>query len=483
IADVGKRSDDFATALSVSDRGLAIRDAKDKKSLTKRAEALDIWNRLTDAEKVQTGRTKVWALHGDKSANYGSTYCFGCVIVVVSSGQKLIMAHLPEESGASHNFREDEAFVRNIWEPLHRILSENAKELGTSPRALIFGPTVVPGGDFSNKDKIEDLAGTIKTVSPNANVAYYVYNKEIGVNESILNVKGKVTASQAFTRSLISTMEHYTVDGLLGAAEEACRAGHLQEAQSLLDQWWSISGLKSVVFQAVPLPSSLDPHDARQSKLENVAEKGHSFLVSFLLKQGAEITNSVITAAGDGESTEVFQALLDHGWDINEQYWGTTSLSSILKSSKLTDWHLEHGADPNLHSGRGGTPLERAATGGSVHVVKSLVSHGARLEESDALIAAAASMNGSPEQIKIMSYLLDNGIDINRSERVREPDAATLLTGTALHQAVNRGIAERVRFLLQRGASRDIKGFRGLTALEAAEAKGLSEMAEILRNE
>jgi ankyrin repeat protein len=92
-------------------------------------------------------------------------------------------------------------------------------------------------------------------------------------------------------------------------------------------------------------------------------------------------------------------------------------------------------------------------------------------------------MNENPEPIRIMAYLLDSGIDINRLQRVDEPDAATPLTGTALHHAVNRRDAERVRFLLQRGANRDVKGFRGFTALEAAEAMGLNEMAEVLRNE
>ncbi|KAI9766044.1 MAG: hypothetical protein M1839_005035 [Geoglossum umbratile] len=277
-------------------------------------------------------------------------------------------------------------------------------------------------------------------------------------------------------------MELYTVDGLLGAAEEACRTGRFQEAQSLLDQWSASSPKAAAPWVILRLNSLDDPHTARQLRLENAAEGGYSFLVSFLLGQG-EITSSVVIAAGKSNSTEVFQVLLDHGWDINEQYWGTTSLSGVLKSDKLVDWHLEHGADPNLHTGRGGTPLERAAVEGSAHVVKSLVSHGARLEGSDVLIAAAASTNENPEPIKIMEYLLDSGVDINRLQRVHDPDAETLSTGTALHQAVGRDDAERVRFLLRKGANRDIKGFRGLTALEAAEAMGFSGVAEILRSE
>jgi hypothetical protein len=128
-------------------------------------------------------------------------------------------------------------------------------------------------------------------------------------------------------------MEHITIDGLLGAAEEACRAGRLREAQSLVDQW-SISSPKSAAFRAVPRSRLTDdppfplevPNADRQSRLENAAEEGYSFLVSFLLEQGAEIMHLVVKAACDSNSTEVFQAMLDHGWNINEQYWGSTSL-------------------------------------------------------------------------------------------------------------------------------------------------------------
>ncbi|OCK73027.1 ankyrin [Lepidopterella palustris CBS 459.81] len=278
-------------------------------------------------------------------------------------------------------------------------------------------------------------------------------------------------------------MEHNTIDGLLGAAEESCRRGRLREAQSFLDQW-SIRSPKRATFRATSLQSSLDNlNAARQSELEYAAEEGYSFLVSFLLEQGAEITNLVHTAACKSGSTEVFQEMLNYGWDINRQSRGSMSNSGILMSDKLTDWHLEHGADPNLHSGTRNTPLVLAAYWGSVHVVKSLVSYGAKLEGTEAVIAAAASMNENPEPIKIMAYLLDSGVDIDRLQCVDEAEATTFFTGTALHQAVEKQDVERVRFLLQRGANRNIKGFRGFTPIEAAEIMGLNEMTDILRVE
>jgi ankyrin repeat protein len=79
-------------------------------------------------------------------------------------------------------------------------------------------------------------------------------------------------------------------------------------------------------------------------------------------------------------------------------------------------------------------------------------------------------MSENPEPIKIMEYLLESRISIDHIQNVYDPAAATLSTGTALHQALERKDVERVQFLLQSGANRNIKGSRGLTALEGAEA-------------
>ena len=57
------------------------------------------------------------------------------------------------------------------------------------------------------------------------------------------------------------------------------------------------------------------------------ARHGHRAVFSHLLDQGLSIDNDLINSLKEGQSVEVFQALLDHGWDINSKVLGgTTSL-------------------------------------------------------------------------------------------------------------------------------------------------------------
>ena len=61
--------------------------------------------------------------------------------------------------------------------------------------------------------------------------------------------------------------------------------------------------------------------------LLEAARHGHSAVFSYLLDQGLTIDDDVMKSMQRGQSVEVFQALLDHGWDINSKILlGVTSL-------------------------------------------------------------------------------------------------------------------------------------------------------------
>ncbi|KAH0541716.1 hypothetical protein FGG08_003808 [Glutinoglossum americanum] len=152
VADVEKRNDD-RTALPVPEPGLAIRDAEDKKSLTKRVDQAAIWRSLKPDTLASTGHTKVWNLPVDDVRHYGSTFCYGCVVVVVASGQRLVIAHLAEVTGSKMNFENNEAFLDNIELPLEHTLYANKATLDPAPRVMVFGPSPSENGDFSNRGK------------------------------------------------------------------------------------------------------------------------------------------------------------------------------------------------------------------------------------------------------------------------------------------------------------------------------------------
>jgi len=101
---------------------------------------------------------------------------------------------------------------------------------------------------------------------------------------------------------------------------------------------------------------------------------------------------------------------------------------------------LEHGADPNLGTGDGATPLMAAA--GINWVVAQTYSR------SDA------------EYLEAAKLCLDRGADVN---------AANSQGFTAMHGAANRGFDAMIRLLAERGAKLDVKDKQGRTPMTFAE--------------
>ncbi len=95
--------------------------------------------------------------------------------------------------------------------------------------------------------------------------------------------------------------------------DNACREGDLERLRSLLNP-----------------PANPTDRDL-QYALTAAAGKGHSHIVSFLLDhKGVKITNTVMARATHGNSTAVFQAFLDHGWDIDTKgVSGCTTLAHV----------------------------------------------------------------------------------------------------------------------------------------------------------
>jgi hypothetical protein len=197
VADVGKRNGD-RTALPAPGPGLAIRSAGDEKSLAKRIDIVGLYNSIPPTRLATVNSIRNWDLPADQVISYGATYCYGCVVVVIASGQKLVIGHLPEVTGTQNNWRDDDAFEENIKTPLENALDANADNLGSDPQVMIFGPTPVPSGDLSNRDKINELITLITTkfcAVQESNIVQYAYLKKTAFNADPQNVDGKVTVS------------------------------------------------------------------------------------------------------------------------------------------------------------------------------------------------------------------------------------------------------------------------------------------------
>ncbi|KAK2739505.1 hypothetical protein FQN55_009381 [Onygenales sp. PD_40] len=253
-----------------------------------------------------------------------------------------------------------------------------------------------------------------------------------------------------------------SVHCLTHVIQDLATTGDLQKIKPIFELWRAEMG------QALPMEeiSSLYSHHNISEAIADAARNCYLNVVEYLLQMGVQITLALISAASEAGQTEVFQVLLDHGWDINARYKYQTSLMHCIKNPTLVKWHLEHGANPEIrcpwlpNGERNKSVLEIAAGAGALDSVKLLVEHGANLQNTLALIDATrygSKYNGTlPVYLEIMNYLLDCGVDIDRVDWRQSWYWDWHSRGTALMAAVEVTCTARVRLLLERGANKEI---------------------------
>ncbi|GAB7357189.1 hypothetical protein MBLNU459_g8176t2 [Dothideomycetes sp. NU459] len=177
----------------------------------------------------------------------------------------------------------------------------------------------------------------------------------------------------------------------------------------------------------------------------------------------------------------VFQALVDHGWDVNSPgYYGAPVLPTIVGNEPVLRWFLSHGADPNLGPQRtneerygycwteSGAALNNAAAYCTPQTIDLLLNAGAKKEFSIALHSAALHVphaawergdRGRPtpeedcERIPMMEHLLAQGFDVNGLDDIEGP----FRFGKPLDYAVCARAEQRIAFLLDHSAESKYK--------------------------
>ncbi|CAG9975651.1 unnamed protein product [Clonostachys byssicola] len=179
------------------------------------------------------------------------------------------------------------------------------------------------------------------------------------------------------------------------------------------------------------------------------------------------------------KSPSVVQALLDAGMHVDEEIekmGPPLSIAIRTQSSEMVNFLLDKGADVN---GVEWIPpvsfLASAAERPSLDILAALLDHGATLPGSHALRTAAEAGN-----ISAVEMLLERGADIDEVHKWDIYGNEMDIIGTALHEAVENDQAEMVKFLLKRGAKRDVKNGRGETAMDVAEKDNKEEILKIL---
>lgn len=234
---------------------------------------------------------------------------------------------------------------------------------------------------------------------------------------------------------------------------EACRAGQFGEMQSLLDE------LKLFDPELCPSPEKM---------MIAAAQYDQSAIVKFWLDQGSPITGFLIQKVAICDAFETYKLLVFAGIDIDYaiEWFGDFLLMAVGRESlEEVRFCLEHGADPNRHMVEDSkTAIAHAAELGLIEIAGLLLSHGARVIGSGAIVVAAEAGH-----LAMVRLLLDFGAEIDEIGLKDYGDnRADEDMGSALHKAVTKRHLDVLHLLIDRGANVELHDFLNRTPMERA---------------
>lgn len=251
----------------------------------------------------------------------------------------------------------------------------------------------------------------------------------------------------------------------------------------------------------VPLVNSLysqlgSPRESLDEIARLAAKHAQPTVLEWCFQQGFtfppdSLNDSFFHAAISGRSPAIFQVLLNHGFDLNahwSEYLGDGLVMACMEGNlPLARLLLENGQDPNSGHWYGqyealvwaivGDKLDQAT---KMDMVKLMLDHGTKLEETGAASAAAET-----ENLELLELLLERGGPELMEERamwwgVTDQESSDSV-GSPLYRACRAGKKDVVEFLLDRGANGRSKDKIGRSCLYVAKAGGHDDIVKLLR--
>ena len=283
----------------------------------------------------------------------------------------------------------------------------------------------------------------------------------------------------------------------------ACRRGHLEAAETLLDLGANVNRRSSKgqtpLFEAIAhnkltIIKNLLAHDGLDINEINLKNLNRSALILATRKGNTEMVQAILErpdvsinqtdskgysalslAAYSGNEIIVKLILARLEVDLNAQeYSGGRSaliLAAEQNESRTVELLLQHNADALLQDTQGRTALMRAAEEGCMAVIRVMLNFDAGLtsvDENGRTPLHGASANGDPD---IISLLSNHGLDANAQDK----------NGlTPLHEACQNGHLGAVKALLELGADSSIKDGFGRTPFTVAWQYGQNEVMDLL---
>jgi hypothetical protein len=200
------------------------------------------------------------------------------------------------------------------------------------------------------------------------------------------------------------------------------------------------------------------------------------------------LNEDFLTMAADGASIDIYQVLVDHGFDTNKHYTEACgdNIAMAISGGKpeLVRWLLEHGHDATPKDGCHGEGsvvyaiCEHEEKG--VEILRLLLAHGMELKGTGYGVAAADKGN-----LGALESLLDHGVDLEDRGMLGYPfdderDEPKESQGTALYRACRQGHVECARLLLDRGANSRARDEGGTSCIDIAKRRGHEDVVQLL---
>ncbi|KAL8782673.1 MAG: hypothetical protein Q9195_009597 [Heterodermia aff. obscurata] len=222
--------------------------------------------------------------------------------------------------------------------------------------------------------------------------------------------------------------------------------------------------------------------------LSSAVELNSVSMVSFLISIGLTPDQFLLDDAFRTHSYDVVKLLLSEHMDINRPWneWEPPPLGRATVDHELSQWCLEHGADPNRKAEiLDITPLSWAVQEASFDTIKLLFDYGGERSINHGQLLHFAVDRQLPDQLEVLQYIVDKGPAINNIMYQNDPMSYAWRKDfgvtTALHRASETGNLAAVQLLLAHYADPWIRDTAGKLAVDVAEKGGHDAIVDLLR--
>ncbi|KAH9209398.1 hypothetical protein DL95DRAFT_466857 [Leptodontidium sp. 2 PMI_412] len=161
------------------------------------AQLIDIYNMVPRENQVDTDQFRTYALDGRHSETFSATFCWGCAIVVIAARDRVLIAHIAEETDSGETFDTDSNYNAHAAQPITELIDANRASLGTNPAVMVFARArgMRDAAHWYNQGRLDNLVQTValRLGIPVNYVVQEAYTTQGPWEDSPDSITGKVT--------------------------------------------------------------------------------------------------------------------------------------------------------------------------------------------------------------------------------------------------------------------------------------------------